>query len=378
MHSDEGTIHAWLDGELSPEEAAALEAHVAGCTDCAALVAEARGVMAASSRILSALDQVPGGVLPRAGARPPSLTVERALPAPASPRRRVWWRSTQFAAAATLLVMAAGTWGVMRRVDPTAPATTAMPDELSRAGDAPGRATPESVAEAPPVALTAPAPAVTREAAPQPPMPAADAAQSPARARSSDNMAAASVPAAPPPPASRPLVAATAAPAESAVVGSARGAEKDEVMRKSSRVEAAVTQERARVEGEVRAQLATPAPAAAGTNAAERREAVLDRTARGVGPGALRCLALARRPDAERAGVPATVQLTDVSGPTVAGRRLKVVMSPAGAGWFWWTAPDGALVLVRVAGEAVTWEQHITGPAASDVVATERPCPGAP
>ena len=64
QHLDEGTIHAWLDGELPPAERAEVEAHVAGCAQCAAAVAEARGFVAASSRILTALDSVPGGVIP--------------------------------------------------------------------------------------------------------------------------------------------------------------------------------------------------------------------------------------------------------------------------------------------------------------------------
>ena len=70
QHLDEGTIHAWLDGELSPAEREAAEAHVAGCAECAAAVAEARGFIAASSRILTSLDAGPGGVLPRAQAAP--------------------------------------------------------------------------------------------------------------------------------------------------------------------------------------------------------------------------------------------------------------------------------------------------------------------
>jgi anti-sigma factor RsiW len=70
QHLDEGTIHAWLDGELSPAERAEVEAHIAGCALCAAAVAEARGFVAASSRILTALDSVPGGVLPAASTRP--------------------------------------------------------------------------------------------------------------------------------------------------------------------------------------------------------------------------------------------------------------------------------------------------------------------
>lgn len=73
-HIDEGTIHAWLDGVLSADEGARLEGHVASCAACAAAVAEARGLIAASSRILSALDDVPGGVIPVAVVSEDSVT----------------------------------------------------------------------------------------------------------------------------------------------------------------------------------------------------------------------------------------------------------------------------------------------------------------
>src|SRR5919108_6577082 len=59
QHLDEGTIHAWLDGALSAEESVRTETHVASCAKCAEAVAEARGLIAASSRILTALDNVP-------------------------------------------------------------------------------------------------------------------------------------------------------------------------------------------------------------------------------------------------------------------------------------------------------------------------------
>jgi hypothetical protein len=59
QHLDEGTIHAWLDGALSADAAARAETHVASCALCAEAVAEARGFIAASSRILTALDDVP-------------------------------------------------------------------------------------------------------------------------------------------------------------------------------------------------------------------------------------------------------------------------------------------------------------------------------
>ena len=97
QHPDEGTIHAWLDGALSAEEAAAIESHVAECEECSAMVAEARGLIAASSRIVSALDIVPGGVIPAV-----------------KPRRAAWYMSTQLRAAVAVIVVAGASMLVMR------------------------------------------------------------------------------------------------------------------------------------------------------------------------------------------------------------------------------------------------------------------------
>jgi anti-sigma factor RsiW len=99
QHLDEGTIHSWLDGALSADEAARAEAHVAQCAECATAVAEARGFIAASSRILTALDTVPRGVIPLA---------PRA-------RTRNWpaWR-----AAAAVVVVALGSLVVLKRTGP--------------------------------------------------------------------------------------------------------------------------------------------------------------------------------------------------------------------------------------------------------------------
>jgi hypothetical protein len=97
QHPDEGTIHAWLDGQLSETEAATVESHVNGCADCAAAVAEARGFIAASSRIVSALDIVPGGV----------------IPAPRPVQRR-WYQSTQLRAAAAVAFLAGASLLVLR------------------------------------------------------------------------------------------------------------------------------------------------------------------------------------------------------------------------------------------------------------------------
>lgn len=97
QHPDQGTIHAWLDGALQQEEGAALEAHVASCAECQAAVAEARGLIAASSRIVSALDIVPAGVIPA-----------RAQP------KRAWYAAPQFRAAAAILFVAGASLLIVR------------------------------------------------------------------------------------------------------------------------------------------------------------------------------------------------------------------------------------------------------------------------
>jgi hypothetical protein len=111
MHVAEGMIHAWLDGALPPDESQRVEVHVRSCAACSAAVAEARGLIAASSRILSALDEIPGGVLPGQGAERDQLAALRQRNRQA---RGTWWRQRQFLAAASL-VLVAGTSAVVWR-----------------------------------------------------------------------------------------------------------------------------------------------------------------------------------------------------------------------------------------------------------------------
>ncbi|MHB0962409.1 MAG: anti-sigma factor family protein [Gemmatimonadaceae bacterium] len=85
---EEGLIHAWLDGQLPPDEAARIEELAATDPEWAAAVAEARGFVAASSRILSALDRVPADVVPKGAA--------------SRPMRLPWW--TKVAAAVVVVV----------------------------------------------------------------------------------------------------------------------------------------------------------------------------------------------------------------------------------------------------------------------------------
>ena len=117
---DEGLIHAWLDGQLPTEEAERIEQLVATDAEWAAAVAEARGLVAASSRIVAALDHVPRGVLPQ-GAR------AQGTGRPAV-RRLPWWTRM---AAAVVLVVGATTMVLQRVPEPTTTPAPQVKQELA-------------------------------------------------------------------------------------------------------------------------------------------------------------------------------------------------------------------------------------------------------
>ena len=98
-HLDEGTIHAWLDGALDDAQAREVSEHAKACPSCAALIAEARGLIAGASRILTSLDDAPAGVAPKRA------------PATASSRpgaRRFWQASPWVTGIAAALILAVG------------------------------------------------------------------------------------------------------------------------------------------------------------------------------------------------------------------------------------------------------------------------------
>ena len=111
LHLDDGTVHAWLDGELAPDDAESAARHVAACAECQALVAEARGLMAGASRIVSALDAGPAGVIPPAQRGPISS-------------RRPWSRfaftPVRMSIAATIIVAVGVTFTARRVADNSA------------------------------------------------------------------------------------------------------------------------------------------------------------------------------------------------------------------------------------------------------------------
>lgn len=149
QHLDEGTIHAWLDGALTADEAARAEAHVKDCAQCQAAVAEARGFIAASSRILTALDNAPRGVIPAT-----------------APKKRLqpWvWR-----VAATVLVVATGTVLLVRERTSIVHKEIAARTAQTETRPTVSAAAADSVsAEVAPTRQTAPTSAPTRAAPPR-------------------------------------------------------------------------------------------------------------------------------------------------------------------------------------------------------------------
>lgn len=204
-HPDEGLIHAWLDGELSPEDAARVERLVNDDPAWAAAAAEARGLVAASSRILSALDVVPADVTPAdAGPGRASHDAHGASSRPSRFSVRPWMR-----AAAALVIVVGTTVVVTNRADVDAafepadggvrtaaevqpqPQASALADADRRmAADSSARI--EETREAAATALSAPT-THTRSRAPSVSQPTADS--SPARKSTSQSLAVAPTPA---------------------------------------------------------------------------------------------------------------------------------------------------------------------------------------
>ncbi len=94
-HVDEGTLCAYLDGELSPAEAQGVDAHLAQCADCRERLDSERALIARATELL-ALAAPPDRELPpfRAGdVKPPA---------------RLWWQVRLPVAWAATVALALG------------------------------------------------------------------------------------------------------------------------------------------------------------------------------------------------------------------------------------------------------------------------------
>lgn len=113
-HVDDGTLHAYLDGELSPPEAQAVEAHVAQCSSCRTRLEEERALIARAGELL-------------ARAAPPDRELPPFRPGDLKPPARLWWQvRTPVAWAATIaLALGIGTYvgGYGAKRTPHAPST---------------------------------------------------------------------------------------------------------------------------------------------------------------------------------------------------------------------------------------------------------------
>ena len=141
-HVDDGALHAYLDGELSPVERTQLEAHVAECAACRTRLDEARGLIERASGLLGL-------------AQPP----ERAMPPLQHLRRpRLTWRLRVPIAWAASVVLALGL-GYYIGVDTLHEADSAAPAYY-------GFNPPQDRATTPAAPLSPPAP-VAAKAAPE-------------------------------------------------------------------------------------------------------------------------------------------------------------------------------------------------------------------
>lgn len=157
---DEGLIHQWLDGECTPEESARLEQLVATDPEWAAAVAEARGLIAASSRIVQSLDAVPRA-MPAGSVAAPRVAAlrEDAARAPQRFATKPWMRI------AAAVVLVAGTAYVLREqaVEPFVPVASVENQERGATPEKPPTANADRVAA--PVEPTAAEPAAPGRAA---------------------------------------------------------------------------------------------------------------------------------------------------------------------------------------------------------------------
>jgi hypothetical protein len=75
-HIDDGKLNALLDGELEGAEAAAAQAHIAGCADCAQRLEEAKRFLAGAEDLLGALGMPRESATPQAQPRRVSKTAK--------------------------------------------------------------------------------------------------------------------------------------------------------------------------------------------------------------------------------------------------------------------------------------------------------------
>ncbi|PYO82346.1 MAG: hypothetical protein DMD65_09030 [Gemmatimonadetes bacterium] len=140
-HVDDGTLHAYLDGELPPDEARGVDAHLAQCPDCRTRLEEERALIGRADELLGR-------------AAPPDRALPPFRPGDAKAPGRLWWqvRLPLAWAATVVLALGAGLYlgsGTLRREPPAEKRTG---DLAASETIAPSKR-PASVPARPPAAL---------------------------------------------------------------------------------------------------------------------------------------------------------------------------------------------------------------------------------
>jgi hypothetical protein len=94
-HVDDGTLHAYLDGELAPAEAQGVDAHLAQCPACRARVEEDRALITRAGELLAL-------------AAPPERELPPFRAGDVKPLKRLWWQVRLPLAWAATVVLALG------------------------------------------------------------------------------------------------------------------------------------------------------------------------------------------------------------------------------------------------------------------------------
>ena len=161
-HADEGTLHSYLDGELSPAEVVELERHLSVCAPCRAQLAEARSFLTEADDLVVALD-----VAASSSKAPVAI---RAL--------RPWRpRLTSLAWAATIVLAVGLGYSLRPQLDETTGARVAISPAPTQKADAPTTPAPAIAPLPRPDRQTA---KVTGQASPPATPPAGEAKPSPA------------------------------------------------------------------------------------------------------------------------------------------------------------------------------------------------------
>jgi anti-sigma factor (TIGR02949 family) len=121
-------IEAYLDGDLTADEAAKLESHLSGCQSCAEELALAKQVNLALRALPEQRcpDRIRDAVLDRVAKQ--RSAVRRSVPVWTAGRHPRVWRPAAFAAALLVVVIA-----VLVQKGPQPPPATVTPEELVRA-----------------------------------------------------------------------------------------------------------------------------------------------------------------------------------------------------------------------------------------------------